>query len=112
MKKYEFIVGEVDKNYPAVQIISETMKHVAEIWHGVYLNACYSSSKEPKLMDRINGAAVKEADKECGLILEAIGKAMQRKKLSIEEFDTLEYYIEGVSFQDDPDGWMNITDEE
>lgn len=111
MKNYDFIVGEVANNYPAVQIISDKIKHVAEIWHGVYLNACYSSSKEPKLVDRINGAAVQEADKESGLILEAIGKAMQRKKLSIEEIDTLEYYIDGVSFQDDPDD-EDVIDEE
>ena len=103
MKNYEFIVGEVANNYPAVQIISDKIKHVAEIWHGVYLTACYSSSKEPKLIDRINGAAVQEADKECGMLLEAIGKVMQRKKLSMKDIDTLTYYIDGVSFQDDPD---------
>jgi hypothetical protein len=112
MKKYDFVVGEVTNNYPAVQIIAEKAKNVAEIWHGAYINACYSSSKEPKLVDRINGAAVQEADKECGMLLEAIGKAMQGKKLSIEEIDALEYYIEGVSFQGDPNGWINITDEE
>lgn len=26
--------------------------------------------------------------------------------------DALAYYIKGVSFQDDPDGWVNKTDEE
>lgn len=115
MKKYNFVVGDVDESYPAAQIIAERIKNVADIWHGAYINYCYGEAGTmPRLSTRINGAAVQEADKECGLFFEALGKVLQGKELNELEHEVVEYYtdIKLGDVEDDTEiDWEDEDDE-
>lgn len=98
MEKYDFVIGEAANNYPAVQVMASRIKDAADIWHQTYLNTCIDEDKSFSVMrNRINGAALEEADKECGAFFEAIGKVLQGKTLSETDVQVLEYYNEGVT---------------
>ena len=97
-KNFTFVVGEAVNNYPAVQVLSQRIKDAADIWHHAYLKTCEDESRSFSVMrNRINGAALEEADKECGAFFEAIGKVLQNKVLSETDMQVLEYYVEDVS---------------